>query len=137
MIEEIWKPVADVLYGKNYEVSNLGRIRRVRNHIQAVRHGYPIYKVLKQHKHKDHGTYPHVTLSYKSMLKTFPVHILVARAFIGPPPPNMVVSHKDDNPEHSHLDNLEYKTQRDNLYNSKKWRPENLWLRVSVPRKQS
>ncbi len=60
--------------------------------------------------------YPAVSLSVagqKMQLK--PVHILVARAFLGPAPGGMEVNHKDGNKLNAGLSNLEYVTHRENV----------------------
>lgn len=47
------------------------------------------------------------------------VHILVARAFIGPRPQGLLVCHRDDDPANNTLGNLRYATRVDNAADSK------------------
>ena len=46
--------------------------------------------------------------------RSYRVHDLVMRTFIGQRPEGMVICHWDDNPEHNHLGNLRYDTPENN-----------------------
>ena len=71
---EVWKPIKG--YEGLYEVSNIGRVRSLRNN-----HGNYREKILKQ---QDNGDgYLQVTLYKDGKAKHFTVHRLVAMAFCG------------------------------------------------------
>ena len=79
------------------QVSNLGRVRSSRGvvHTGAVRDGY----------HR-------VTISKR----TYSLHVLVARAFLGPPPSNVhTVDHIDMNPSNNAVANLRWATPREQV----------------------
>lgn len=93
---ETWAPVAG--YEGWYEVSDLGRVRRV---------GAPQCRRL----HSQAGGYVSVRLGRPGTdKKTLQVHVLVAKAFLGPRPAGRQVNHKDANKHNPRLDNLEYVT---------------------------
>lgn len=61
-----------------------------------------------------HGGYKVVGI-YNPTRKSYRIHILVAKTFLGDPPnKNMIVNHKDLNKLNNHVDNLEYITQSEN-----------------------
>lgn len=103
---EEWRPVTG--YEGWYEVSNLGRVRRVRpatsTSVGHVLRG----KVLPK-------GYQQITLSRAGGQRQFLVHQLVAAAFIGPCPVGHEVNHKDFNRLNQRADNLEYKTHLANV----------------------
>lgn len=109
-VEEIWKPV--VGYEGFYEVSNLGRIKRV----GAVPGATP-GRILKPGKCKQ---YRAVTLSMNGQLAYFTVHSIVAAAFIGPRPTNYEINHKNGRTTDNRIDNLEYVTQEENRLHAKR-----------------
>jgi hypothetical protein len=100
-IEE-WRPV--VGYEQLYEISNKGRVRKYTRIIAS---------------HERGGGYTTVSL-YKQGGKTQKsVHRLVALAFLGQPiHPNDVINHKDGNPRNNHVENLEWCTQKYNVYHA-------------------
>lgn len=106
---EQWRPV--VGYEGSYEVSERGRVRRVK-----AKAGAQLGRILT-HCLDYHG-YPRVCLSLDGRQKNLLVHQLVAAAFIGPCPPGMVVNHRDSVPTNPHPSNLEYVTQRENVLHS-------------------
>lgn len=98
MIEK-WLPVKD--YEGIYEVSNLGRIRRVETqHMQRARKGSTGYLGAQ--------------FKYKGRHKQKLIHQVVMDAFVGPRPEGMVVNHKDRDKTNNTLSNLEYLTYSDN-----------------------
>lgn len=105
MLEE-WRDV--VGYEGYYQVSSIGRVRRVRKYI---------YKILAP-AIQPHRGYPYVALCVNSKVKTFQVHKLVAEAFIGPCPEGYEVNHKDSDRANSMVNNLEYVTRRENILHS-------------------
>ena len=86
--------------GWPYEVSSLGRVRRVGGHPLAVR--------------LDHGGYEMAWLSDRPRGTGKPVHTLVAAAFVGPRPCGNQVNHRDGNKRNNRAENLEYVTQAEN-----------------------
>jgi hypothetical protein len=64
-----------------------------------------------------------IALCLNGKVRRFFVHVLVARAFIGPKPDgNIVVDHIDRNPANNNLSNLRYISHSHNLANSSKSR---------------
>lgn len=97
---EKWKPVED--YEGLYEVSNMGRIRRVGGKILKLarqRNGY-IYAELYDGNSKS-----------KRML----AHRVVAKAFLERIPGKDYVNHKNCNPSDNRAENLEWCTQSENV----------------------
>ena len=83
-MREIWKPV--VGYEGLYEVSNLGRVRRV--------------KIIEPSR-KKHG-YMQISLTGSDgVRKSFRLHRLVAEAFIPNPDGKPQVNHKDEDTENN------------------------------------
>ncbi len=103
---EEWRPV--VGYEGWYEVSSLGRVRRIAP-APGTRAGW----IQKAYLH--HTGYPTVTLSKDGILHHFTVHRLVALAFLGSPNPGYEVNHKDGNKTHCAVSNLEYVTRQENV----------------------
>lgn len=96
-MQEKWRPV--VGYEGLYEVSNLGRVRRIR--------------IIAPTK-KKHG-YMQVSLVDKDgVRKSHRLHRIVAAAFIPNPEGKPQVNHKDENPENNRAKNLEWATAEEN-----------------------
>ena len=91
-----------------YSVSSDGQVRR-----EQRGHGATIGKLLRQHR-KRNG-YLFVDLCDGARRSTSNVHVLVARAFLGAPPPQCEVNHIDGNKENNRIANLEYVTRRGNI----------------------
>ena len=121
MIER-WKPIPN--YEKEYEVSNLGRIRSLYNYrkdgnrilIQRIKKGYYTVGLRKNGKRRWHL-----------------IHRLVASAFIMNKKNMPQVNHKDENKLNNNVDNLEwctasynnvYGTRLDRVSNKNKLRKE-------------
>jgi hypothetical protein len=85
----------------NYKVSSSGQI-------YLARHD----RLAKQHR--DHRGYMSVGVSADGTKKRFPVHRLVAEAFIPNPEGKPVVNHKNGNPSDNRVENLEWVTQAEN-----------------------
>lgn len=97
---ESWKPV--VGFKRHYEVSNLGRVRRIGG------------KVLKSDAPT--ARYCLVQLCVLGKRTTRNVHVLVLRAFVGPRPGrNFEANHKDGNKRNPVLSNLEWSTKKANM----------------------
>jgi hypothetical protein len=112
---ELWASVQG--YEGAYEVSTQGRLRRI-----AGGRGAIAGRILGQHPIWKAG-HLGVSLCLCGRQKTFPAHKLVALAFIGPPPVEVVngikvqmqVHHMDGNNLNNRADNMEYISQVENL----------------------
>lgn len=106
-IEEIWKPIHG--YDNIYEVSNIGRVRRIAN----IDKNNVIIKlrkerILKPLLRKD--GYLSVSLSAHGKVEKKLLHRLVAEAFL-PNPDNLpIINHKDEIRTNDNVDNLEWCT---------------------------
>jgi hypothetical protein len=94
---EKWLPVVD--YEGYYEVSNWGRLRSI------ARLG--TYGGILSCSINASG-YPHQILCREGTRKSYNIHTLVARAFIGPRPPGMEIDHKDRDRTNNMATNLRY-----------------------------
>lgn len=110
MDNEIWKPVTG--YEGYYEVSNLGRIRRLQTRDRFGRQSRP--HIVKQYKNSRWG-YMQVTLHQQGSNKTYRVHCLVAIAFLGDRPVRLDINHVDGDKTNNRFDNLEYCTRSQNI----------------------
>lgn len=100
---EIWRPVPG--YAGYYEVSDLGRVRRIKTHT-----GEP--RVLSPST-SGSGGYRLVGLSRDGVAKTHAVHVIVAEVFergVGP-----LVRHLDGDPANNAASNLMRGTNSENL----------------------
>lgn len=94
-----------------YEISNLGTLRR--NYANGYRYIKPTIKG---------NVYPQYTLSKNGILKTFKIHILVAKCFLNYIPNKgvIVVDHIDNDKLNYNLINLQIISMRENLIKSAK-----------------
>lgn len=101
---EIWKPIKK--YEGLYEISSLGRVKSLNyNHTGKS-------KILKPALR---GGYLAVSLFKNNNLKTFPIHRLVAIAFIPNPNNFSQVNHKNEQKTQNYVTNLEWCTQKYNV----------------------
>jgi hypothetical protein len=105
-MKEIWNDV----FSGHYQVSNLGRVRRMT--VGGTRTDV-VGRILIGGLGKK--GYRHVTISIDGGQKTVKVHKLVAETFIGPCPAGKEVNHKDGIKLNCALSNLEYKTHKGNV----------------------
>lgn len=111
-MEEIWKPIRG--YENQYEVSNTGKIRRIKHRI-TVGNTRPLLPEREKKLSLNKKGYWIVALYKGQQQKHFSVHRLVAEAFIENPHNLPQVNHKDENKSNNNVDNLEWCT---NKYNS-------------------
>lgn len=96
-----------------YQVSNIGRIKRVSAHHGRTRPN----KILRP---ADDGKgYLRAVLCNNGVTRTVQVHRMVAAAFLGPCAPGRHVHHKDYNPSNNRAVNLEYVTPAQNIDHSR------------------
>ena len=101
---EVWKDIK----GWPYQVSNMGRMRRV--HIVTPIKTSKTYSRVQLSRGRNNTT-PRTTETERA----FFVHRLVAEAFIGPCPPGKShVAHRDGNPQNNTLENLYWATPKEN-----------------------
>jgi hypothetical protein len=110
-MEENWKLVKD---HEDYEVSNLGRIRR--KGVPDLRGNKRKEKILKLSPatNSNNNIYYKVFLSGKNGRKNFLIHRLVCSAFNFQPEGKNFVNHIDGKPENNNAVNLEWVTREEN-----------------------
>lgn len=101
-IREEYRPIPNY---KDYEISNLGKVRS----LKQGSHG----RILKPTH--DRKNYLRVALSNCDGVQRFFVHRLVAMSFIPNPYSLPIVNHKDNNPSNNTVGNLEWATQKKNM----------------------
>lgn len=106
MLNIEWKPIKG--YEGLYEVSNDGRIRRLR----FTNGSHDFEKVRECKQTLNTWGYMTVNLSKNGKGNTKRVHRLVANAFLGES--NLQIDHIDGNKQNNRLDNLEYVTPKEN-----------------------
>jgi len=107
MKPEEWRDVGGH-YSGVYQVSNLGRIRRVKDS-QNWRAGHILnFKI-------DGAGYHHVRLQHDKRERPVSVHTLVAEAFLGECPEGMEVHHKNAIRTDNRPENLEWVTHYENM----------------------
>jgi len=116
MMQELWLPV--VGWEGLYEVSSLGRVRSVTRVVESLFNGtlgkrtFPS-RVLSPHINP--SGYATVRLYRQSFARTYPIHLLVAEAFIGPRPLGNDVRHGPQGKLVNTPNNLSYGTRAENL----------------------
>lgn len=100
---ETWKPILD--YEGVYEASNLGRIRRVETGL-----------VLSPGR--DYEGRANLALCVNGNKQQYSVHFLVAGAFLGRRPKDMVINHINNDPGDNRVLNLEYTTTKGNMHHA-------------------
>jgi hypothetical protein len=101
--KEIWKSLANIVeFGEQYEVSNLGNVRR-------------IGKIEPRKLVEDKDGYLTINFSNKGKVKGYKVHRLVALAFIPNPEDKPEINHKDNVRDNNVLFNLEWSDRVENI----------------------
>lgn len=109
MTEE-WRTIPD--FSPCYQVSNLGRVRRVAGVIFRSNGRPQSFRERVLRASPDEWGYPMVRVDGR----TRKVHVLVAAAFLGPRPfAGAVVRHLDGNPSNNNVENLAYGTPSENV----------------------
>lgn len=113
---EIWRTVND--YAGLYEVSNMGRVRRLEHTEQWLNRGRLITrifppKILSPGIHKPYG-YQRVGLTKNREQSLHHVHVLVVIAFLGPRPDGYLCNHISGDKADNRLANLEWVTNSEN-----------------------
>lgn len=104
-MNEEWRDIEG--YEERYQVSNLGRVKSLRNSQGQYRE-----KILTNTP--DKIGYLTVGLSKNGKRKNFKVHRLVAEAFIENPNNHPIINHKDENKQNNCVNNLEWCTYKYN-----------------------
>lgn len=108
---EMWRKVLS--WEDVYEVSDRGRVRRVKPYERGAKRNVPLPRIVKASP--DSSGYPKVYLCDKPRKAVCAkVHILVAEAFIGPRPSGMQVNHKNSDRADARAENLEWVTPQEN-----------------------
>lgn len=111
---ELWKPVEG--YEGYYEVSNLGRIKRLSRVVT-----YPDGKLVRTPgkllslKPGNHLGYILVSLCKNGKPAKLYLHRLIAQTFIPNPDNHPLINHKDGNKANNHVDNLEWCSRAHNV----------------------
>jgi len=111
MLKEIWKEIEDCT---EYEVSNFGRVRSVERTVLDSLGRKRIIKstILKPFISKGYAI---VTLSKNNTKKHYPIHRLVATAFLPNKENFPIINHKDENKQNNQVENLEWCTIKYNM----------------------
>lgn len=110
-LPEEWRPVDK--YEGYYSVSSWGRVRSESREV-AVRNGGSMIRKQGIRKPFLNFGYQRVCLHMKGKRTNHFVHVLVARAFIGPCPTGMECAHDDGVRANAFLSNLRYDTKAGN-----------------------
>lgn len=112
-MRETWKPV--VGYERSYEVSDLGNVRSLDRLVYFADGRVRRYKSQPRATHTDGFGYLKVTLKVNGASWRVHIHVLVAEAFIGPRPDEMVICHCDGDHLNNTPNNLRYDTVQGNI----------------------
>lgn len=113
--------LAVVGYEGLYEVSDLGRVRRLRERRGGADRLFADGpRIVKQHERSYSRGYLDVSLYKEDKHVRRPVHLLVLEAFVGPRPAGLEGAHDDGVRSHNHLGNLLWKTHAENLADKKR-----------------
>ena len=104
-MNEIWKDIQG--YEGLYQVSNLGRVKSLRRD-----------KILAPKKNWD--GYLRIQLWRNNKNVFVSIHRLVAQAFIDNLENKPFINHKDGDKQNNYVENLEWCTQKENIYHAQK-----------------
>ena len=132
MEQEVWKDIPG--YEGEYQASTLGRIKSLARKIQGRNWstGKPFFhtipeRILKPGRFCKTG---HLSVILRRKTNGKPVHQLVMRTFVGEPPEDMEVLHKNGDPTDNRLSNLRYGTRTDNILDV--YRQGGRWRKLST-----
>jgi DNA-binding transcriptional regulator YiaG len=111
-VKEIWMEIRG--YEGLYEVSNLGRVRK----IYTSPSGEVDCRILSQAYSTQR--YLQCSLSKRGVKKSHRIHRLVAENFIPNPKNKAQVNHIDGNKDNNYVNNLEWCTQHENMRHANK-----------------
>lgn len=116
-MNEIWRDIEG--YEGLYQVSNLGRVKRLERKSPHDRRGGISILQEKILSPTDNGNgYKIISFRVPGSRKNYYVHRLVAQAFVANPRNVDYVNHIDRNRENNSADNLEWCTQAENIAHS-------------------
>ena len=115
MENEIWKPIKD--YEGLYEVSNLGKIKRLSKTIINYKEREYIFEEKIMKPFKGNSGYLIIDLTKNKIRRKFLVHRLVAEAFIPNPENKPCVDHINTIREDNRAENLRWVTRSENCNN--------------------
>ena len=107
-MQEIWKDIKG--YEGHYQVSSLGRVKSVK-HFSSLNKNRN--KILSMHINRDN--YVHVVLDKFNKSKRYPVHRIVATAFINQVNGKDIVNHKNGVITDNRVENLEWCNKKENM----------------------
>lgn len=110
---EEWRAIPD--WEDRYQVSNLGRVKRISFNAPDRSGKIKPYPELLKKKVPHKRGYVTVNLSRDGKNRHVLVHRLVATAFHGQPGPDQVANHKDGDKTNNRASNLEWVTQAENM----------------------
>lgn len=113
MNPEEWRPVPG--WDGMYEVSSLGRVRSLARVVARSDGRTQTFPAKLRKACPVNGGYLAVHLCRNGKPQSFPIHRLVALAFLGPPPPQMEVCHGDGDRRNNELSSLRWGSHHDNL----------------------
>jgi hypothetical protein len=106
---EEWRPVPG--FEAKYHISNLGRLRKICPYCGPSHSSIMVPEPTR-------GGYLSIVFTMCGRRSRKLIHVLVAHVFLGPPPLNHEVNHKDGDKRHAALANLEYMTRPENIKHS-------------------
>lgn len=110
-MEEIWKSIDG--YEGLYEVSNFGRVKSLERRVKKRNFTMLVRERILHHRFVGDG-YAGVSLSKNGKVKTFSIHSLVAKSFIGKIEKGYDVDHIDRCKTNNNVANLEIVTHQEN-----------------------
>ena len=112
-MKEIWKDIKG--YEGLYQVSNLGRIKSLKN--DNIKYGHYKEFIISQNNNNSFN-YWRCGLCKNGVVKKYAIHRLVAEAFISNPYNLPQVNHIDGNKSNNTINNLEWVTCSENIQHS-------------------